>query len=279
MPSAPLVDYHVHSTFSEDAHSSPEEILEVAGERGLAAVTFTEHLEFPPPPGCLEAAYCPERVLNWSEYRHALAVLRERWQGRIEVGIGAELGLERHNLDALSGYWTEQQPEFDFILGSLHAIGGELVQLPGFTDFQGPAGAAAVYFDQLLAGVRRAVTMRAFDALGHVDLVKRSPSFGPFRHQDHRDRLEVLFGVLIDAGVGLEVNTSGYRQPPGEPYPGLETLRLYRELGGEVVTAGSDAHTANTVGREAAEALDFIRAAGFRHLTLFAGRKPRFIRL
>lgn len=279
MPRAPLVDYHIHSTFSEDARSTPREIIEVALERGLDQVMFTEHLEFPPSPDYPEVAFFPERVLPWAEYQEALSGLGQVFGPRIEIGIGAELGLEPHNLDAWEPYSAEHQPAFDFVLGSLHAVGGRLVQMPEFSRDSGADGAATVYFDQLLAAVRRAVAMGACDALGHVDLVKRSPSFGRFRLESYRERLEALFEVIIPAGVGLEVNTSGYRQPPGEPYPGLETLRLYRESGGEVVTIGSDSHVADTVGQGSAEALDLVRAAGFSHLTLFRERKPRFVRL
>ncbi|HCJ11419.1 MAG TPA: hypothetical protein DHW14_09705 [Clostridiales bacterium] len=274
-----LVDYHVHSTFSEDARSTPEEIVEAALRRGLDAVVFTEHLEFPPPPGWKEPAYVPGRVLPAGEYLSAVAALREARGTELEIGAGAELGLEGHNLEGLDPYLERFRPDFDFVIGSLHSVNGTLVQLPEYTDPHGPAAAARLYLEKLVAGVKKAAAMKACDVIGHIDLFKRSPTFGPFRPDDQRDCLEELFRTIIDAGMGLEVNTSGYRQPPREPYPGLETLRLYRRMGGEIVTIGSDSHTAQTVGLGSAEALDFIRAAGFRYMTLFSGRRPRFVRI
>jgi len=276
LPTLYLVDYHIHSTLSEDAVSTPEEIVRVALERGLDEIVFTEHLEFVPPPDLEEPAFIPQRVLAADEYRRTAESLRERFGDRLRIGMGVELGLEGHNLDALATYLQENDLPLDYVLGSLHSIGGTLIQLPEFTDPLGPAGAARLYFDRLLEGIRRAADLGACDVVGHFDLVKRSPTFGRFRLQDHREHAEHVLGEIISAGIGLEVNTSGYRQAPGEPYPGLETLKLYRQMGGEIVTVGSDSHRAATVGLESERALDFVRAAGFEHITLFTGRNPSF---
>ncbi len=275
-PPEALIDYHIHTTFSEDSRAQPEECARVAAERGLGGIIFTEHLEFPPPADAAEPAYVPERVLPLREYARAVEVLRETWEGRLKIGLGLELGLEPHNLESFGPYLAAHRPRLDYVLGSLHTIGGTLVQFPEYTDPLGPKAAADLYFERLLAGLQRAVELGAVDVIGHVDLVKRSPTFGVFRLADHRPHLEKVLRTIIDAGVGLEVNTSGYRQAPGEPYPGLETLALYRELRGEIVTVGSDSHRPSTVGGESARALEFIKAAGFDHVTLFSDRRPRF---
>lgn len=278
-PSPVLIDYHIHTTFSEDARSSAAECARTAIERGLGGVIFTEHLEFPPDPDDLEPAYVPEQVLQASRYAETIADLGSELGGKLSVGLGVELGLEPHNLAGSVRYLEEYRLPLDYVLGSLHAVKGILVQFPEYTNSLGPATAARLYFERLLGGVKRAIELGACDVVGHLDLVKRSPSFGVFRLEDHRPLLEEILRAMIDAGLGLEVNTSGWRQAPAEPYPGLPVLRLYRELGGEVVTVGSDSHSAATVGKESARALEFIRAAGFQHVTLFSERRPRFVRL
>jgi histidinol-phosphatase (PHP family) len=276
-----LIDYHVHTIFSEDGRSSPEECLAAAVARGLGGVILTEHLEFIPSPDDLEPAYIPGRVLAAAAYVQTGTALRAAWRDRLSVGLGVELGLEPHNLTACGPYLRESglHLHLDYVLGSLHSILGTLVQLSEYTDPLGPRAAAKLYFERLRAGIRRAVELRACDAIGHLDLVKRSPTFGGFRLADHRADVEDILRIIIAAGVGLEVNTSGWRQPPGEPYPGLETLKLYRKLGGEIVTIGSDSHSSQTVGMGAERALQLIRAAGFTHVTLFSSRKPRFVKV
>ncbi len=280
LPSSPaLVDYHIHTTFSEDARSSAPQCARVALERGLAGIIFTEHLEFAPDPDDPEPGYVPERILEARRYAEALADLRADLRGKLSIGLGVELGLEPHNLAGATPYLKAYELPLDYVLGSLHAIRGILVQFPEFTDPLGPAAAADLYFERLLAGVRQAASLDLCDAVGHLDLVKRSPSFDKFNLDDHREKVEELLRVIIEAGIGLEVNTSGWRQAPGEPYPGPETLALYRRMGGEILTVGSDSHSAATVGGEAARALDYVRAAGFQYLTLFSGRQPRFVKI
>lgn len=83
----------------------------------------------------------------------------------------------------------------------------------------------------------------------------------------------------MERGVGLEINTSGLRQAPGETYPGLEILRWYKELGGQILTVGSDAHTVEDLGIGVANALDLAREAGFEAITLFEKREPRQLRI
>ncbi len=274
-----MIDYHVHTTFSEDARSSAAECARMAIARGLGGVIFTEHLEFPPDPDDPEPAYVPERVLQAHRYAKAIGDLSAELRGKLAVGLGVELGLEPHNLTGSVPYLEEHRLPLDYVLGSLHTVKGVLVQFPEYTDSLGPAEAARLYFERLLSGLKRAIRLGTCDVVGHLDVVKRSPSFGVFRVEDHRPLLEEILHAMIDAGLGLEVNTSGWRQAPAEPYPGLPTLRLYRELGGEIVTVGSDSHSASTVGKESARALEFIRAAGFEYLALFFERKPKFVRL
>jgi len=279
VPRTPLIDYHIHSTFSEDGLSPPEECARQAVLRGLTGIIFTEHLEFPPPPDYPEPAYYPARTLEARTYEEAVRSLRSAWAGTLDIGLGVELGLESHNLDAWGSCTEKDGLELDFVLGSLHSVEGRLVQLPEYTSSLGAEEAARRYFTRLLEGVRRAAALGACDVVGHLDLVKRSPAFGPFHLEAYRPLVEEVLRSVVERGLGLEVNTSGLRQCPGEPYPGLKTLRLYRRLGGEIVTVGSDSHTARTVGAGAAEALDLIRAAGFRYLSVFSGRHPRFVRI
>ncbi len=276
MATKTLIDYHVHTSFSEDAEASPAECARAAARRGLGGIIFTEHLEFPAPPGWPEPAYTPSRLLDMARFRRTVTNLAEIWRGKLAIGCGAELGLEAHNLLGVERFRQEEAPRFDLVLGSLHAIGGTLVQLHAYTDPIGPARAASLYFERLVEGVRRAAATKACDVIGHLDLPKRSPSFGSFRLAEHREEVEAVLRLVIAGGMGIECNTSGYRQSPGEPYPGLEVLKLYRELGGEIVTVGSDSHSAETVGQGSDRALDLLRAAGFRYVTLFSHRKPTF---
>ena len=92
-------------------------------------------------------------------------------------------------------------------------------------------------------------------------------------------RLADLFVKLIAAGKGIEVNTSGLFGPLGRTLPEDGVLRLYRGLGGRIVTIGSDSHTADGVGRGYDEAAALLKRCGFDEITLFEEHTPRQIKL
>ncbi len=133
------------------------------------------------------------------------------------------------------------------------------------------------YFEELL----RAAQSGLADVLGHFDLVKRYgvDHYGPFEPAHYEDEIRAVLRALVDSGMALEINTSGLRQRPGEPYPGLEVLSWYRQLGGEVLTAGSDAHHVDDLGAGIDDALELARMAGFRAVATFKERQIHWINI
>ena len=120
----------------------------------------------------------------------------------------------------------------------------------------------------------------SFDIYGHLDYAIRycpDQSF-VYRFEDYRDLLEVLLKLLVEKGKGIEINTSGINKI-GFPHPHIETLKLYRQLGGEIITVGSDAHQKENIGSHFDKAEEQLRQIGFSYYTVFKERKPEFIRL
>lgn len=136
----------------------------------------------------------------------------------------------------------------------------------------------SIYLEEL----RNLTDWGNFDCIGHLDLIKR------YCTDYYRTRitllykydfLKIIFETLIQNGIGIEINTSGLRQMPKETMPGIDVLKLYRELGGEVLTIGSDAHYASDVGKGVTEAIELAKEAGFEYLTLFNNRVPEWKRI
>jgi histidinol-phosphatase (PHP family) len=136
-------------------------------------------------------------------------------------------------------------------------------------------------YQPYFAEARRAVESGLFDLIGHLDLAKRYGVryYGPFDLSLFAAEIREILKLAVERGVGLEINTSGLRQAPHETYPGLEVLRWYRELGGQVLTIGSDAHSVKDLGKGIAEAFGLAREAGFEAVTLFEKREPRRLRI
>lgn len=114
-----------------------------------------------------------------------------------------------------------------------------------------------------------------FQVLGHLTLPLRYINEHHGEHMTfrrHMDRVEEIFRTIIPQGVGIECNTNR----GNEPLPGEDILRLYRSLGGEIITLGSDAHRPEDVGCFIRQRQELLRTCGFRYFTTFERGRPQF---
>ncbi|MGD2206081.1 MAG: histidinol-phosphatase HisJ family protein [Anaerolineae bacterium] len=270
-----IIDLHAHSTCSGDGLSSLTEHAHHAAELELAEVGFCEHMDFDP----RDRSYL---FLDPVRYDAEIAAARQAVPGvrlRQGVEITYQANLEKEIRACLAQY------TWDYVVASVHLVdyadGWAMISEEGaieayFTSHS-QRQSYVPYFEELL----RAAHSGLGDVLGHFDLVKRYgvTHYGPFDPTRYEDEIRAVLRAAVERGVGLEINTSGLRQAPGEPYPGLTVLRWYRELGGEILTIGSDAHHTDDLGGGIAETLDLAREAGFRAVTTFEAQRPHWIDL
>jgi histidinol-phosphatase (PHP family) len=261
-------DYHIHTKFSVDSEANMEAACQSAIARGLSEIAFTDHLDFGPDDssGYFRAA----------GYLAAIERCRERYDGRLVVRAGVEVG-EPH-LFAAEASAVVANGDFDIVLGSAHyAHGMQAAWLEDF--FEQPLRQAyEAYF-------RQVVDLSAegdFDVLAHLDLVKRDarrfgkPYDGP---EPYADMIRAALQSLVKRGKGIELNTSPLRRGQPEPCPSPQILRWYRELGGEILTLGSDAHSSSGVGAHIDVAMGMAKAAGFKYLATFSRRQFDWIEM
>lgn len=267
MTTTRLVDYHLHSDSSPDCPISMATQCEQAIELGVTELCFTEHLDFDPRDG-------DDGFLNEGRYDDEIRRAREQYSNRLIIRQGIELG-EGHR------YYGQAQERlsartYDFVLGSIHWTQHLCLGVP-FAPEITREQLYTCYFEELL----RLSQMDFYDVIAHFDLAKRYgvTHFGPFEPSEYEEVIRAILRNLIEKGKGIEINTSGCRQPPQETLPGPAILRWYRDMGGEILTVGSDSHRPQHVAYRVADAYDLAREIGFKALTLFEQRKPRFIDL
>lgn len=261
----PLVDCHVHSTFSPDAKDTIDSMCQAAVAAGLSEICFTDHVEFEP----RDEAF---GYIRFEEYRKAIQQAAEKWAGVLRIGTGVEAGYQTGHTGQMEEFLAGR--DFDFVLGSVHWV--DSLSLTGEVfDSYGVEGAYRRYLENVLGAAKSGL----FDALAHLDFIKRYAfeEYGRFPFEAFSSEIEAILKVIIDKGIALEINASGLRYPVRETLPGLETFRLYRQLGGELITVGSDAHRVKRLGSGILEAVDLVRAVGFRHIAVFHNRRPEFI--
>lgn len=261
----PLVDFHVHSTFSPDGEDTIDAMCEAAVRAGLAEICFTDHVDFEP----RDESY---GYLRFEAYREAVEQASRKWEGTLAVRMGIEADYQT--------WYTGQVEEFlsshslDFVLGSVHWV-DSLSTTGEVFDSYGLEEACRRYLATVLGLARSGL----YDSLAHLDFIKRYAfeRYGKVPLRAFSDEIEAILRALIEKGTALEINTSGLRRSVHETLPGVETLRLYRRLGGELITLGSDAHRVRDAGFAIPYAVDVARSLGFRYVTVFRNRQPQFV--
>jgi histidinol-phosphatase (PHP family) len=264
-----LMDYHVHSNYSLDGHNTIMELCRSAAEKGIREIAVTDHFE---PTVADEKCSFYNRRGYWADVLKA----RQAMKGKLKVKLGVELG-QPHLFPATARAILEDFP-YDYVLASAHKLpeGMDVSQI----DYSriSEEDLCSMYLGQL----KELVNWNDFECIGHLDLIKRYSAAVYKKNISLTCQYELLKEVLqlaISKGKGIEINTSGLRQTPKETMPGFDVVKLYRELGGEILTIGSDSHFAEDVGKGLEEAEELASAAGFRYLTVFSGRKPEWVRI
>lgn len=267
-------DCHLHSSFSGDSDAPMEEMIRKGISMGLKTMCFTEHQDFDYPDS--PAAPGSMFLLNTDSYLYDLACLKEKYAGQIRLLFGVELGLQPEVMRQNAVY--ARSYDFDFIIGSSHICHGKDPYYPTFYEGRGESQAYLEYFESILENIRK---FSNFDIYGHLDYVVR---YGPDRdrnysYEKYRDVLDAILELLLEKEKGLELNTGGLKSGMRDFHPCADVLKRYRELGGEIITVGSDAHDPEHLAAHFDRAAEALKACGFRYYTIFEKRVPEFVRL
>ena len=273
-------DMHMHTWFSTDSEACPRDMADEAVRKGLKTICFTDHFDKD------DLEWGEEGIFDVDAYFVEMQKLQEEYAGKLNIRIGIELGLRTY----LKDYYEEltKKYPFDFVIGSVHNVpykkdaeGNILYTDPAaeklFTD-RTDKEAYRLMMETTLENVR---TSDCFQALGHLDYVVR---YGKSREKeysytDYADIIDEILKLLIEKEKGLEVNSAGlkYGLPFAHPHP--DVLKRYRELGGEIITIGADAHKPEHIAYDFAKAEEILKSCGFKYYTEFYEQKPVFKQL
>jgi histidinol-phosphatase (PHP family) len=253
------IDAHLHTDLSPDADVPVDVYAALAREQGIAELAITDHVDFDPGDPAYDYA-------GFERRERLVRGAADRWSGDPVIRLGVEVTYERRLEDVIRTYLAGHR--YDFVIGSVHpslrnpmsSRESAAAWCAGKTHRE----AGAWYWDE----IQDAIHSGLFDAIGHLDFVKRymHEHLGPFAYEPHADIYDRALGALVDTGTALEVNTSGLRQAPAEPYPSPVVVERYRRLGGAQVTIGSDAHRVGHFAFGLAAGYRSIWGAGFRAL-------------
>ncbi len=284
---AVVSDCHVHSAFSHDGRESFDALAAAAAQKGLGWLCVSDHAD-----DCVFADFDPDSMGQLSaqvghvmepyssktELYDAFLAARQRAEGKVGLLLGVEIGGVNHDpkkAAEIASLWP-----FDYILGSIHNLKGrDDFYILDYGDGSGFDALARDYLDECI----QSVELGGFDALAHLGYFLRymaragldvSRGFMPYE-----ELLRVLFDLMRHRGIALELNTSGTFYGFGDFIPSKEVFRLYRSVGGELVTLGSDSHSAAGVGSGIADGMQMLASLGFKYYTVYRNRKPMMLPL
>ncbi len=261
-----MFDFHIHSRVSFDGHDTGAQLAAAAAAAGLQEICFTDHIDYDP--------FAQEQTMAFDT-----AVYNAEYDGLTLPGLkirrGMEFGMDETNVEQFRED-LKRRP-FDFVLGSIHFVDGLDVYFQPYWQGKTVEQAEGRYLEQTLRCVR---LHEDFDVLAHLSFISKAwahPAPRPLPYGDHREIIDEILRVLVRKGKGLEMNTSGVDRCGGY-LPTADVFRRFKELGGEIVTVGSDAHRCNRVGQYCPEACAILGEI-FGHVCTFEERRPIFHKL
>jgi histidinol-phosphatase (PHP family) len=260
-----MIDYHLHAEYSSDSKASLLDYAVLANRERFRAIAITDHLDFSP------------ESPDYSRREHLRLLTQARAAApKTYIALGAEFTW-RPKLAGQIRAWQELL-NFDYTIGSVHYLDEVNTEVSSHKaeDFFAKTSveeAYGRYFEMLL----RTAESGLFHTIGHLDICKRYGvrHYGVFDPRRWETELRWVIRACLRTNTGLELNLSGLRQYPKEPYPALATLKMAKQEGLRLITLGSDSHGAEHFSASLIqEGLRLLKEAGFEQVFYWRAGLP-----
>lgn len=264
-----MKDCHVHTTMSYDGKATMQEYINVSGEKNVDELTFTEHYDI------CENVNTIIKPTNLKEYYNEY--LKVKNSTKLKLNFGIEVGLQTDQVKELEQ--TINKYPFDFVIGSSHIVQKkDIGDDKSFFEGRTQKEVYLIYLEEVLRNIK---LFNNFDVYGHLDNIVRYGNYvnKKIYYNDFREILDEILIELIRKDKGIEINSSGIGYGLGSPHPNIEILSRYKELGGKIITMGSDAHKSKELVKNFDKSFDLLEQVGFDEITIFHQRNPEFVKI
>ena len=271
-------DYHIHTNFSFDADkdATVDAICKAAIKKGLTHIAITDHLD-------VNYKYdYPKIHYDAKGAREAILAAKEKYKDKLSLSYGIELGQAHHYPEDTKAILDENK--FEFVISSLHNIRS----MPDFYFYfkdnkDVPEEKTHKIYDKCLDEIIEGLELFGdrINTIGHITYMHRylAECGLDLDFSQHEEKLEALFKLIIQKGVALELNTSTYYKGLGFTLPTYELMKKYYDMGGRLITVGSDAHTPENVGKGILDAIEELKKIGFDSLVCMRDGKTEIIKI
>ena len=275
-------DYHVHTEFSDDSNYPMEQVIKDAITKGFDELCFTDHVDYGikkdwDEPGEMiyrkggagEPDQMPVANVDYPVYYKTFQKMKELYQDKISLKFGLEFGMQAHTVEKYEKLFSRYP--FDFIILSVHEIEDKEFWDQGFQNGMTQQEYNERYYEEMLYLVQN---YHNYSVLGHMDLITRYDKAGVYPFEKLKPILTKILKTVIADEKGIEVNTSSHRYGLKDLTPSRDILKLYKKLGGKIITIGSDSHKPEHLGAFVDETKEELKALGFEQICTFDKMKP-----
>ena len=287
-----FADYHIHSEFSDDSRELMEKQIEKAIELGLDEICFTDHVDYGIKKdwdeGNIEwrsgdgmnydvSDKDPLANVNYPEYFGKLLRMKETYKDRISIKQGLEFGIQSITIPQFEKLYNRYEEQLDFVLLSIHMINNLEFWTQDFQKGKTQKQYNEEYYKEILNVMKQ---FRHYSVLAHLDLIIRYDKNGIYSFEELKDIIAEILKTAIADGKGIELNTSSWHYGLKDTQPSRAILKLYKDLGGKIITVGSDAHSTKYLADHIKDAYHILKdEIGFEEICTFKHMSPSFYKL
>ena len=274
-------DYHVHTHFSDDSEYIMEDVIKDAIHMGMKEICITDHVDYGikvdqenlTQEEIIELSkgheFAPLNV-HYPRYFKEIKRLQEEYP-QISIKQGMEFGIQTHTIPMFQKLFNRY--DFDFIILSCHQVEDKEFWTQDFQKGRTQKEYNERYYQEILDVIK---SYKDYSVLGHLDLITRYDEAGIYPFENIKDIVTKILKTVIENGKGIEVNTSSHRYGLKDFTPSRDILKLYKELGGKIITIGSDSHQRDHLGAYIEKTKQELKSLGFQYYCTFEKMKPIF---
>ena len=284
-----LADYHIHTEFSDDSREPMQNQIERAIELGFDEVCFTDHIDYGIKKDWDEgdiqfrggdgmstdpSSMDPVANVNYPEYFGKLLRMKEIYKGKITVKNGLEFGIQTITVPQYEKLWEKYGEQLDFSLLSMHQVDNKEFWTQDFQRGKSQKEYNEEYYREIYEVQK---VFKHYSVLAHLDLLVRYDLQGIYPFENVKDMVAEILKLAIADGKGIEVNTSSWHYGLKDTQPSRAILKLYKDLGGKIITVGSDAHNTRFLGDHIPDAYRILKEEiGMDEVCTFLKMEPSF---
>lgn len=281
-----FADYHLHTEYSDDSNEPMENQVKRAIELGLDEICFTDHVDYGikrdlDDPRGIESRIIVEHGkkmesfmtnVNYPEYFKEIQRLKEKYSN-LTIKQGLEFGIQSHTVPAYEKLYDKYKENLDFVLFSMHQVRDLELWDQSFQKGKKQQEYNEQYYDEIYKTMK---IFKNYSCLAHLDVLVRYDLNGVYPFENIEEQIAEILKLAIADGKGIEINTSSWHYGLKDTQPSQKILKLYKDLGGRIITVGSDGHSTQYVADHIQDAYKILKEIGFSKICTFDHMIPKF---